>query len=106
MVSSLLFRAQRHGEDCEDGWEDDWESGRAAHSGSPAAGRDSGPVCSHPGIEYNTPFLHRDTPCMLRGGCVEEMVNFTKVNLPSGDNGFPFPLGNLLNFKQNCTLLV
>ena len=49
-IPSLLFRAQRHGEDREDGREDDREGGRAAHRGAPAAGRDPGAVCSYPGI--------------------------------------------------------
>ncbi|TVU24787.1 hypothetical protein EJB05_27244, partial [Eragrostis curvula] len=41
--------AQRHGEDREDGGEDDRESGGAPHRGAPAAGRDFGAVCGHQG---------------------------------------------------------
>lgn len=57
LMPSLLCRAQRHGEDCEDGGEDDRESGRAAHSGAAAAGRDSGAVCSHQGAFWTHPIL-------------------------------------------------
>ena len=78
-IPSLLFRAQRHGEDCQDGREDDREGGRAAHRGAPAAGRDPGAVCSHPGIFSLHPLLKR----LMRRLCVrvevEEMVNFTEV---------------------------